>query len=199
MGLLPFFQWGLIELARHPEVHAKLRAELRTHLGDQDPTYDQLVNGLPYLDAFTSEVFRLRPAAGEVTRVVSYHILLLDIYPMFTLADDQAVENDILPLTEPIVTASGTSINSLFIAKGTSIRVPVAGVNRSEALWGSDADKFNPERWLVSDTNYEKENAKREKIQGYRNLLTFALGPRVCIGKNFALTEFKVSFVPDFS
>jgi len=194
VNFLLFFQWGLIELARLPEVHAKLREELRLHLGDQDPTYDQLANGLPYLDAFMSEVLRLRPAAGDVTRVVSYHIVLLDIYLMFTPVDDQAVEDDILPLTEPIVTASGTTIDTLFIAKGTTIRVPVAGVNRSEALWGSDADKFNPERWLVSDT---KESAKREKIQGYRNLLTFALGPRVCIGKNFALTEFKVSFVPD--
>jgi len=105
------------------------------------------------------------------------------------------VEDDILPLTEPIVTASGETIDTLFIKKGTTIRVPVAGVNRSEALWGSDADKFNPERWLVSDP---KENTKREKIQGYRNLLTFALGPRVCIGKSFSLAEFKVSFVPDF-
>lgn len=82
---LSFFQWGLIELARLPEVHAKLREELRLHLGDQDPTYDQLANGLPYLDAFTSEILRLRPAAGDVTRVVSYHIFLLDIYSMFTL------------------------------------------------------------------------------------------------------------------
>lgn len=77
VGLLSFFQWGLIELARRPEVQAKLCAELRQHLGDQDPTYDQLANGLPYLDAFTSEVLRLRPAAAEVTRVVSYHILYL--------------------------------------------------------------------------------------------------------------------------
>ena len=31
------------------------------------------------------------------------------------------------------------------------------------------------------------------EIQGYRHLLTFASGPRACLGRNFALVEFKVS------
>ncbi|KIM47090.1 hypothetical protein M413DRAFT_440621 [Hebeloma cylindrosporum] len=163
--------WGLIELARHPDVHAKLRAELRHNLGDQDPTYDQLAHELPYLDAFTSEVLRLRPASAEMTRV--------------------AMEDNVLPLTEPIATASGTYIDSLFIEKGMTIRVPVAGVNRSEALWGSDANEFNPERWLIVDSTDRTLKAKRETVQGYRNLLTFALGPRVCIGKSFSVAEFK--------
>lgn len=30
-------------------------------------------------------------------------------------------------------------------------------------------------------------------IQGYQHILTFSDGPRLCIGKNFALGNFKVS------
>ncbi|KAH0826177.1 hypothetical protein J3R83DRAFT_5601 [Lanmaoa asiatica] len=33
--------------------------------------------------------------------------------------------------------------------------------------------------------------AKAKEIQGHRHLLTFVDGPRTCLGKNFALTEFK--------
>jgi hypothetical protein len=96
-----------------------------------------------------------------------------------------------IPLTHPITTASGDVIENLFVPKGTLIRLPISGVNRSEALWGPDSGTFDPKRWLVSDGL--KGSARREEIQGYKHLLSFAFGPRMCLGRNFALTEFKVS------
>jgi cytochrome P450 len=74
------------------------------------------------------------------------------------------------------------------------VRVPIVGVNRSERLWGPDAEKFIPERWLVPEEESAKSAAKKEEIQGYKHLLTFGYGPRMCLGRNFALTEFKVRF-----
>ncbi|KAI5981584.1 cytochrome P450 [Pisolithus albus] len=41
--------WGLLELARHPNVQNKLREELLSFGGE--PSYDQLTNHFPYLDA----------------------------------------------------------------------------------------------------------------------------------------------------
>jgi cytochrome P450 len=58
--------------------------------------------------------------------------------------------------------------------------------NRSETFWGPDSRQFNPERWL-SDLQYPAKD-----IHGHRHLYTFADGPRICLGRGFALAEFKV-------
>ena len=61
-------QWALIELSRNPDIQTKLRNELLEH--DSDPTYDQLANGLPFLDAVVHEVLRIHAPVRETTRVV---------------------------------------------------------------------------------------------------------------------------------
>ena len=102
------------------------------------------------------------------------------------------MEDDIIPLTHPIRTASGILVDKIFVAKGTFVRIPIAGVNKSEALWGPDAAKFDPGRWLVSDGESKSAIGRKEEVKGYRHLLTFGNGPRTCPGKNFALLEVKV-------
>jgi cytochrome P450 len=71
MRRLTFSQWALLELSRNPDAQTKLRNELLEH--GADPTYDQISNGLPYLDAVVHETLRLHPPAGEITRVVRPH------------------------------------------------------------------------------------------------------------------------------
>jgi cytochrome P450 len=51
------------ELARHPDVLAKLCAEQDLVLGGEAPTIDQLERELPYLDMVIDEVLRLYPPA----------------------------------------------------------------------------------------------------------------------------------------
>ena len=59
----------------HPEKQDKLRAEL-ADFAHKDPTYEQLTNGLPYLDAVAREVIRLHPAVQRTQRVVGpLHLL----------------------------------------------------------------------------------------------------------------------------
>lgn len=53
----------------HPEKQDKLRVELATFC-DTDPTYEQLTDGLPYLDAVIREVIRLHTPLQDTTRVV---------------------------------------------------------------------------------------------------------------------------------
>lgn len=78
------------------------------------------------------------------------------------------------------------------IAEGTAIIIPLASVNRSDVIWGEDAKVFKPERWLEDDRGQNGIPTKAREVQGHRHLLTFADGPRICLGKNFAVTEFKV-------
>ncbi|KAG5651864.1 hypothetical protein H0H81_007144 [Sphagnurus paluster] len=154
-------QWALIELCKHPEKQAKLREEL-SQFTDTDPTYEQLTNSLPYLDAVVSESLRLHPPVSETHR--------------------QAHADDVLPLTHPV-----NGMDSVFVARGTTVRVPISCINRAEALWGPDAKTFRPERWLDGSL----EGMRAAEVQGVRHLLSFVDGPRTCLGRAFALTEFK--------
>ncbi|KAG2146818.1 cytochrome P450 [Suillus clintonianus] len=132
-----------------------------------DPTYDQLKANLPYLDGVVHEVLRLHPPIPEFTRV--------------------AAADDVIPLSEPVCNASGEMTDHIYVAKGTLITIPAAAINRSFAIWGPDAKEFKPERWLAE----EGISGKAKEVQGHRHLLTFVDGPRTCLGKDFAVVEFK--------
>jgi cytochrome P450 len=101
----------------------------------------------------------------------------------------QAAHDDIIPLGTPITTPSGETITSLTVAAGTAIILPIRCVNRSDEFWGADAKVFKPERWFENITDRAKE------LQGYHHLLTFHDGPRICLGRAFALAEIKVILV----
>ncbi|KAJ7580698.1 cytochrome P450 [Mycena floridula] len=158
--------WALIELARAQDKQEKLRDEL-LNLGPNDATYDQLSSPtiLPYLDAVVHEILRLHPAVSETPR--------------------RCNQNDIVPLLAPITTPNGEVVNSIAIPKGALVVVPIHAINTSDAFWGPDAKEFRPERWLEPEAGLSKD------LQSHRHILTFITGPRECLGKNFALTEFK--------
>ncbi|KIL65258.1 hypothetical protein M378DRAFT_536013 [Amanita muscaria Koide BX008] len=69
------------------------------------------------------------------------------------------------------------------IESGTMIKL---FFNTPEELWGPDAKRFIPDRWLRELTSPAKD------IHGYRHLYTFIDGPRMCLGKDFSVTEFKL-------
>ena len=64
-------QWALIELSRNPDIQSKLRAELLEF--GVDPTYDQLTNNLPYLDAVVHETLRMHAPLHDLLRMVGCH------------------------------------------------------------------------------------------------------------------------------
>ncbi|KAG2099809.1 cytochrome P450 [Suillus discolor] len=157
--------WALIELSRHPDVQTRLREELLVF--GPDPTYDQLKANLPYLDAIVHEILRLHPPVPEFARL--------------------AAADDVIPLSEPVRTVSGNMTDNISIAKGTLITISAAAINRSSAIWGPHAKEFKPDRWLTEDGI----GGKAKEVQGHRHLLTFVDGPRTCLGKDFAIMEFK--------
>ncbi len=104
----------------------------------------------------------------------------------------QAAEDDILPLGTHIKDASGVQIQSISVAKGQSVIVPIRALNCSKTLWGPDALEFLPERWMDNEKGLTDE---AKALQGFHHLFTFGDGPRICIGRAFASAEFKVSFL----
>ncbi|THG99618.1 hypothetical protein EW145_g7233 [Phellinidium pouzarii] len=159
--------WALIELALRPDVQDKLRAEL-CEFATGDPSYDQFSNGLPYLDAVMREILRLHPALAQTGRVAAY--------------------GDVIPLNEPVTTRAGERVDRITVGHNAAVVVPIRAVNRAESVWGPDAKVFKPERWLNDESGVP---AKARELQGYHHLLTFIDGPRTCLGRAFAIAEFK--------
>ncbi|KAL5209847.1 hypothetical protein ABZP36_005470 [Zizania latifolia] len=68
------------------------------------------------------------------------------------------------------------------IPKGYAIVIPSAIMHRDKEVWGDDADEFNPLRF---------ENGATRAAKVPHALLAFSIGPRSCIGQNFAMLEAK--------
>ncbi|KAH9936872.1 cytochrome P450 [Epithele typhae] len=174
--------WALIELCRKPEMQARLRDELRAQFPNSDPSWDQLMNGagLHYLDAVVHEILRLHAPLAVTNRV--------------------AAKDDVIPLSQPIRTKHGELVDAIAICAGQEVGIPIGYMNTALALWGPDAREFKPERWLLPGDGAkggekEQEHAglprRAQEIQGHRHLLTFVDGQRMCLGRGFALAEFK--------
>lgn len=83
-----------------------------------------------------------------------------------------------------------TTIQGQFVPKGTQIMIVPWAINRSAALWGSDALEFKPERWLPKFDG-DKAAALGGAVHNYA-FMTFLHGPRSCIGQAFAKAEFAI-------
>ena len=44
--------------------------------------------------------------------------------------------------------SDGSMVDNVFVPKGSNVLVGVRACNRNKALWGPDAEEWNPERWL---------------------------------------------------
>ncbi|KAK4051461.1 hypothetical protein OIV83_002945 [Microbotryomycetes sp. JL201] len=162
--------WLLWTLARHRDVQDRLRAEVRAAKaaaeadGENDLSLEQL-NGLEYMDAVVREILRVEPPVSMTLR--------------------EAAADDVVPLSKAVKAADGkTEFSSFQVRKGARIMVSIVAVNKDPAVWGEDADEFNPERWLGS-----KE--PQGVVGVYSRMLTFLAGARACIGYRMAVLEIK--------
>jgi cytochrome P450 len=85
-----------------------------------------------------------------------------------------------LPL-ERVTPSQGARICGVFVPGGTIVGCSAWAVHQSTAVFGSDANKFRPERWLQAST-------EQKKIME-RSLFSFGAGSRTCIGKNISWLE----------
>lgn len=79
------------------------------------------------------------------------------------------------------VCTKATEIDGFRVPEGTAVRMPIAAIHRNEDIWGPDANKFNPDRFLCDETV-----AKTRMFW-----CAFLFGSRSCLGQRFALLEVK--------
>ena len=77
-------------------------------------------------------------------------------------------------LTMPrLVPAGGASISGFHFPGGYRVGVNGAVVQYDKDVFGPDAEKFNPDRWIEGDA-----------VRMDKTMIQFGAGPRTCIGKN---------------
>lgn len=160
------------ELSRHPEKQRRLREELAAF--GREPTYDDLQNHAPYLEAVLKETLRLYPGLPYIERV--------------------ATKADIIPLHHPIQLADGRVSHQALVEPGQTVIIPIIAVHRQDTVWG-DGDTFRPERWL------EPLPPQEQLCSGWGKMLAFSDGPRSCVGTHLAIFNYKVimsSFMNSF-
>ncbi|THU82019.1 cytochrome P450 [Dendrothele bispora CBS 962.96] len=167
--------WLMYELAQHPEDQQRIRDEIAekrrkfTKNGQKEFNTTDF-ESMNFLNACIKEVLRYHPISPWVTR--------------------ESAVDDIIPLSEPIISASGVSISQFKISKHTPVLVSTCAYNRHPSVWGADADLWNPGRHL--DPMLKE---KQVPVGVYSNLLTFSGGPSGCIGWRFALTEMQSTVI----
>jgi len=154
---------GVVRTQKDKKIQDKLRDEV-SKLSTDNPTMEEL-NSLPYLDAVVRETLR--------------------IYAPVTATMRTAMEDDVLPLENPVKDRNGKLHHDIRIAKGQVIVIPISIINTSKEIWGGNADQFDPSRW----NSVPRAASSIPGIWG--NMLTFLGGPRACIGFRFSLVEMK--------
>ncbi|KAL2272068.1 hypothetical protein VTJ83DRAFT_1439 [Remersonia thermophila] len=80
----------------------------------------------------------------------------------------------------------------IFIPKGTYLGYNCYSTNRDPAVWGADADTFNPGRWGASMMAIQKQyRARRARAE----FITFHGGRRACLGEKFAVLQMRITLV----
>ena len=72
----------------------------------------------------------------------------------------------------------------LLIPRGTELLIPIIAVHHDPALWGQDANEFNPGRFSDGLASAAKHPMA---------FLPFGVGARRCIGRNLALLQTKLA------
>ncbi|KAJ3512593.1 hypothetical protein NLJ89_g3431 [Agrocybe chaxingu] len=149
-------------MAVHPEVATRLRAEVLEHCGpSRPPTYEHFRH-MKYMRAVINETLRLFPPVPLNVR-------------------ETRDSPCILPPPDPTYSTPGRS-NPLYMPENTIIMYLPLLTQRNPALWGDNADDFDPDRWIDPE--------RIAKFVANPAMFTpFSAGPRICIGQNYAYNE----------
>ncbi|KAK9430534.1 cytochrome P450 [Lipomyces doorenjongii] len=116
---------ALYLLSKHPEIQAKLRAEIREHI----PEYASYRTG-DKIDSLASLTYEKIESMKYLNNVCRESLRLIPPVPVTSR-----------------LAAEDTVVDGVLVKKGTLIRISIAAINQLKSFWGEDTDKFNPERW----------------------------------------------------
>lgn len=97
--------------------------------------------------------------------------------------------NESLRLYPPTVatirrTKVDAELGGYMIPQGTELLIPILAVHHDKAIWGNDANEFNPARFSGGVARAAKHPI---------GFIPFGLGVRTCIGRNLAILQAKLA------
>lgn len=115
----------------------------------------------------------------------TFALVLIDIIPTLQVT---IVIHEVLRLYPPAAFVSrealeDTQVGNITVPKGVCLWTLIPTLHRDQNIWGPDANEFKPERF----TNGVSKACKFP--QAY---IPFGLGPRLCLGRNFAMVQLKI-------
>lgn len=94
----------------------------------------------------------------------------LRLFPSVPVNARQATRNTSIPRG-----GGADGLSPVYIKKGQEVCYSAYVLHRRKDIWGADADQYNPDRWEGRKSGWE--------------YIPFNGGPRICLGKQFALIE----------
>ncbi|XP_074360469.1 cytochrome P450 734A1-like [Apium graveolens] len=97
--------------------------------------------------------------------------------------------NETLRLYPPVVATIRRAkvdleLGSYKVPRGTELLIPILAVHHDQAIWGNDANEFNPGRFLDGVAR-----AANHPVA----FMPFSIGVRTCIGQNLAILQAKLT------
>lgn len=149
-----FIVFAFFEIARNPDIWTAVKKEVNDNFGTStDQITFESLKLCQYLKALLNEVLRMYPGAATNSRT--------------------AKRNTTLPRG-----GGPDGMSPFLLEKGQNIMFAIYAMHRNPAIYGADAQTFDPLRWLDGRT----KGLKWE-------FLPFGGGARTCLGQQFALTE----------
>ena len=182
---VPGSRWVGMQAKVLAEVDALVKSQ-----PDYSPSYEDVEQKLPYLDAVLKEALRLYPPAHTLLRQAVEDTEVGGERPHFLGCPLVALRFEAEASRSTHWLRVRGPAAGYKVRRGQWLVVPVYSIHNDPNHW-PEADKFMPERWLTGDP----AAAKQAKIC----FMGFGEGARACPGSRFALTEAKVALLRIYS
>ncbi|OMO89124.1 Cytochrome P450 [Corchorus capsularis] len=121
----------------------------------------------------------------KVLRDFSSVIFRKNVAILAKMVYEAANSNQIMDMQDAKICFSDDTLPDGYnVRKGDMVSYQPYAMGRMKFIWGEDAEKFKPERWLDENGNYRPESPFK--------FTAFQAGPRICLGKDFAYRQMKI-------
>ncbi|XP_031477381.2 cytochrome P450 704B1 [Nymphaea colorata] len=172
--------WFIYMMIKNPQAANKVRKELEgleeEKMKEKNKEASVIITDHDDVKSFTERISRFAEflTYDSLGKLLYLHAAIsetLRLYPAVPQDPKGILKDDILP--------DGTKVRA-----GEMVTYVPYSMGRMEYLWGHDAAEFKPERWIKDGVLQQVSPFKFTAFQG---------GPRVCLGKDSAFLQMKMT------